>query len=77
MHLSRSVRRNAICFYCGTLPVAQVREEIEASLPLKEITVAVNAPSHRDAKKYDKPTVYFMDMPTASQSIVYGYAKER
>lgn len=61
--------------YCGTLPVAQVREEIEASLPLKEITVAVNAPSHRDAKKYDKPTVYFMDMPTASQSIVYGYAK--
>lgn len=61
--------------YCGTLPVAQVREEIEASLPLKEITVAVNAPYHRDAKKYDKPTVYFMDMPTASQSIVYGYAK--
>jgi len=61
--------------YCGTLPVAQVREEIEASLPLKEITVAVNAPYHRDAKKYDKPTVYFMDMPTVSQSIVYGYAK--
>ncbi|GKG75234.1 peptidase M16 [Parabacteroides goldsteinii] len=61
--------------YCGTLPVAQVREEIEASLPLKEITVSVNAPYHRDAKKYDKPTVYFMDMPTASQSIVYGYAK--
>ena len=61
--------------YCGTLPVAQVKEEIEASLPLKEITVAVNAPYHRDAKKYDKPTVYFMDMPTASQSIVYGYAK--
>lgn len=61
--------------YCGTLPVGQVREEIEASLPLKEITVAVNAPYHRDAKKYDKPTVYFMDMPTALQSIVYGYAK--
>ncbi|WP_195586493.1 M16 family metallopeptidase [Parabacteroides goldsteinii] len=61
--------------YCGTLPVAQVREEIEAFLPLKEITVAVNAPYHRDAKKYDKPTVYFMDIPTASQSIVYGYAK--
>ena len=61
--------------YCGTLPVAQVREEIEASLPLKEITVAVNAPYHRDAKKYDKSTVYFMDMPTASQSIIYGYAK--
>lgn len=61
--------------YCGTLPVAQVREEIEASLPLKEITVAVNAPYHRDAKKYDKPTVYFMDMPTVSQSVVYGYAK--
>ena len=61
--------------YCGTLPVAQVREEIEAFLPLNEITVAVNAPYHRDAKKYDKPTVYFMDMPTASQSIVYGYAK--
>ncbi len=35
--------------YCGTLPVAQVREEIEASLPLKEITVSVNAPYHRDA----------------------------
>lgn len=61
--------------YCGTLPVAQVREEIEAFLPLKEITVAVNAPYHRDGKKYDKPTVYFMDMPTASQSIVYGYVK--
>ncbi len=32
-------------------------EEIEAALPLKEITVSVNAPYHRDAKKYDKPTV--------------------
>ncbi|WP_427910574.1 M16 family metallopeptidase [Parabacteroides chongii] len=61
--------------YCGTLPAGQVAEQIKATLPLQEITVAVKEPYYRDAKAYDKPVVYFMDMPTASQSIVYGFAK--
>lgn len=62
--------------YCGTLPMEKVAEQIKASIPVDEITVAAeNAPYYREAKKYDKPLVYFVDMPTASQSIVYGYVK--
>ncbi|UVQ48333.1 insulinase family protein [Parabacteroides faecis] len=61
--------------YCGTLSADQVTGQIKATLPLQEMTVAVKEPYYRDAKLYDKPLVYFMDMPTASQSIIYAYTK--
>ena len=61
--------------YCGTLSSDQVEEQLKASIPLKEITIAADSDYYRDPEVYDKPVVYFMDMPTASQSIVYGFAK--
>lgn len=61
--------------YCGTLSSDQVEEQLKASIPLKEITIAADSDYYRDPGVYDKPVVYFMDMPTASQSIVYGFAK--
>lgn len=60
--------------YCGTLSAGQVAEQVKASLPLGEISIAA-ASLHRDAREYDKPTVFFVDMPSASQSIIYGYVK--
>lgn len=61
--------------YCGTLSIDQVEEQIKVSMQVKDITIAADAVYFREPKEYDKPTVYFMDMPTASQSIVYGFVK--
>lgn len=61
--------------YCGTLPADQLADQIKETIPLNEITVAVKDPYYRDAESYLEPTVYFVDMPTATQSIVYGYSK--
>lgn len=72
--LAKVRRTECDLHYCGTLSSDQVTEQIKASLPLEDISVASIAP-HRDAKEYDKPTVFFMDMPSATQSIVYGYVK--
>lgn len=61
--------------YCGTLPADQLADQIKETIPLNEITVAVKDLYYRDAESYLEPTVYFVDMPTATQSIVYGYSK--
>lgn len=72
--LAKVRRTECDLHYCGTLSSDQVTEQVKASLPLEDISVASIAP-HRDAREYDKPTVFFMDMPSATQSIVYGYVK--
>lgn len=61
--------------YCGTLSIDQVEKQLNESMPLKDITIAADGTYFREPKEYDKPAVYFMDMPTASQSIVYGFVK--
>lgn len=61
--------------YCGTLPVEKVIGTIRQHLPLKRTTVASNSPYYRELKQYDRPTVFFIDMPDMAQSIVYGYVK--
>lgn len=61
--------------YCGTLPVEKVIGTIRQHLPLERTTVASNSPSYRELKQYDRPTVFFIDMPDMAQSIVYGYVK--
>lgn len=61
--------------YCGTLPTDQLASQIKEAFPLEEIAVAANDNYYREAETYTEPTVFFMDMPTATQSIVYGYAK--
>lgn len=61
--------------YCGTLPVEKVIGTIRQHLPLERTTVAFNSPYYRELKQYDRPTVFFIDMPDMAQSIVYGYVK--
>lgn len=61
--------------YCGTLPVEKVIGTIRQHLPLEQTTVASNSPYYRELKQYDRPTVFFIDMPDMAQSIVYGYVK--
>ena len=61
--------------YCGTLPVEKVIGTIRQHLPLERTTVASNTPYYRELKQYDRPTVFFIDMPDMAQSIVYGYVK--
>lgn len=61
--------------YCGTLPVEKVIGTIRQHLPLERMTIASNSPYYRELKQYDRPTVFFIDMPDMAQSIVYGYVK--
>ena len=61
--------------YCGTLPVEKVIGTIRQHLPLERTTVASNSPYYRELRQYDRPTVFFIDMPDMAQSIVYGYVK--
>ncbi len=61
--------------YCGTLPVEKVIGTIRQHLPLERTTIASNSPYYRELKPYDRPTVFFIDMPDMAQSIVYGYVK--
>ena len=61
--------------YCGTVPVEKVIGTIRQHLPLERTTVASNSPYYRELKQYDRPTVFFIDMPDMAQSIVYGYVK--
>lgn len=61
--------------YCGTLPVEKVIGTIRQHLPLERTTIASNSPYYRELKQYDRPSVFFIDMPDMAQSIVYGYVK--
>lgn len=69
--------RNVQCdlHYCGTLPVEKVIGTIRRHIPLERTTVTSNSPYYRELKQYDKPTVFFIDMPDMTQSIVYSYVK--
>ena len=61
--------------YCGTLPLEELVESVRQHIPLEQVTVASNSPFHRELQSYDKPTVFFMNMPDMTQSIVYSYVK--
>lgn len=70
------VRRMACdIHYCGTLPADKVSELLWQNFPLEDVDIPVVLPYSRKLKTYDKPTVFFFNMPTAVQSVVYGYVK--
>lgn len=58
-----------------TLPVEKVIGTIRQHIPLEQTTVASNSPYYRELKQYNRPTVFFIDMPDMTQSIVYSYVK--
>lgn len=59
--------------YCGRLPMDKIRETLNRTPLVNNIRKASLSPVYREAKKYDKPAVFFLDMPDLSQSIVYSY----
>lgn len=61
--------------YCGNLPTSWVVEQIKTHFALTEISQETRSPYYRETESYDKPVVYFLDMPDVSQSIVYGFVK--
>lgn len=61
--------------YCGTLPMESVSELMYRYLPLDRVCRPTNSSVYRPLEEYDKPTVFFYDMPDVSQSIVYAYIK--
>jgi len=59
--------------YCGSLPAASVGDLIKKNLSVEEMNVASQTPVYRDLQPVNEPTVYFMDAPKSSQSIVASY----
>lgn len=60
--------------YCGNLPSDVVASRIKEKIDLGNITVASKTPVYRQPKSVDGNVVYFVEVPKASQSIIYGYA---
>ncbi|MDL2244901.1 insulinase family protein [Parabacteroides sp. OttesenSCG-928-J18] len=70
-----SVQKVACDFhYAGTLPATEVADMLKETMPLTMQT-ASQSPIYRESLEYDKPTVFFLNMPDLSQSIIYGYTK--
>ncbi|OAV70609.1 protease3 [Bacteroidales bacterium Barb6] len=61
--------------YCGMLPPADVAARLTELLPLDRITNRSLSPFYREPVQYDKPTVFFFNMPDLAQSIVYSYIR--
>lgn len=59
--------------YCGNLNLETVASAIKKDLTPEDITVASQTPIYRDLQLHPVPTVYFMDAPKSSQSIIYEY----
>ncbi|WP_280765055.1 M16 family metallopeptidase [Parabacteroides sp. PFB2-10] len=70
-----SVQKVACHFhYTGTLAATKVADVLKTTMPLTMQT-ASQSPIYRESLEYDKPTVFFLNMPDLSQSIIYGYTK--
>lgn len=71
--LDKTRRIQCNLHYCGSLSTEQVKAELEQRLPLQDVTVASKSPYYMELQTYDKPTVFFVNMPDVSQSIIYSY----
>lgn len=61
--------------YSGTSESSVVFENLKSAIPFDRITRPSKSPYYREPLAYDKPLVYFLDMPDLSQSIIYGYVR--
>jgi len=59
--------------YCGNSPSEVVAEKIKKSVAVSEMTLSSQTPLYLELKNVDAPTIYFINAPKASQSIVTGY----
>ena len=76
IHLFKTTMQYACdIHYCGTLPVDTMTGYIRHYIPIAKIKKLSPAPFYRELIGYDEPTVFFIAMPDASQSIIYSYIK--
>lgn len=61
--------------YCGTLPADDVKDALLGTDIINNVQRESLSPVYREPKVYDKPAVFFLDMPDLAQSIVYGYVR--
>ncbi|MDR0348980.1 MAG: insulinase family protein [Tannerella sp.] len=74
VELFRQVQEVECTFhYCGTLTMDEVSGQIRQYLALDKITKESKTPVYREFVTYDKPFVYFYDMPDVFQNIIYAY----
>jgi predicted Zn-dependent peptidase len=59
--------------YCGTLKADEVAKRIKQTFALEQIKEDTQSPVYREFVTYDKPLVFFNDMPDVSQNIIYAY----
>lgn len=59
--------------YCGTLEADNVAEQITRFFPLKQIVKPSLSPVYRDFVRYEKPLVFFYNIPDVFQNIIYAY----
>ncbi|MDR2970202.1 MAG: insulinase family protein [Tannerellaceae bacterium] len=61
--------------YCGTLSMDEVKDALQGTAIINNVQRETLSPIYREPKKYDKPTVFFLDIPDLAQSIVYSYMR--
>ena len=59
--------------YCGTLPATTITAMIQKSQIADRIITPSQTPVFRVSKQYNQPTLFLVDDPKATQSIIYGY----
>jgi len=59
--------------YCGNLSADIVTKQLKNNAALNEVTIESTSPIYRELQTVKDPTVYFIDAPKSSQSIVSGY----
>ncbi len=60
--------------YCGKGSVSQIAELISKEVDINYVTIPSQSPVYRQLASVEEPVVYFIDIPKAAQSIIYGYA---
>ena len=59
--------------YCGTLNIDEIAGQIRQYMALDNIRKESKSPVYREFVTYDKPLVFFYDMPDVFQNIIYAY----
>ncbi len=59
--------------YCGMNPVYVVEQCVKEYLPLEKTKNASISPIEKEPLLYDKPIIYFLDVPKSTQSMIYSY----
>lgn len=59
--------------YCGTKPISEVASTISPMYDFAQSSIPHKSTHYLSPVVYEKPTLFFVDMPSSRQAIVYGY----